>query len=118
MAQGYNPVKDVLVYLSILALATSAAGQTVGPPANPFLDPKDDPYNPLRYIASNALTAIAFGKPMHLWTDPGLTMIDLALVMLTALIQTFYTFRYGAKWMVVMVIGEYGKYLSNATAWR
>ncbi|KAF8558767.1 RTA1-domain-containing protein [Imleria badia] len=62
----------------------------VGPPVNPFLDPKDDLYNPLRYIASNTLTAIAF-----------------ALVMLIALIQTFYTFRHGAKWMLVMVIGGY-----------
>jgi len=61
-----------------------------GPPVNPFLDPKDDPYNPLRYIASNTLTAIAF-----------------AVVMTIALIQTFCTFRYGAKWMLVMVIGGY-----------
>ena len=29
-------------------------------PADPFLDPKDDPYNPLKYIANDVLTAIAF----------------------------------------------------------
>ncbi|KAN0097247.1 RTA1 like domain containing protein [Tylopilus felleus] len=72
-------------------MASTADSQAiVGPPANPFLDPKDDPYNPLRYIASNTLTAIAF-----------------ALIMLIALIQTFHTFRYGARWMLAMVIGGY-----------
>ena len=29
-------------------------------PANPFLDPKDDPYNPLGYIASDVLAGFAF----------------------------------------------------------
>ncbi|KAH0840126.1 RTA1-domain-containing protein [Lanmaoa asiatica] len=91
MSQGYHSAKSVLAFAAFLTLMTPAAGQTVtGPPANPFLDPKDDPYNPLRYIPSNTLTAIAF-----------------ALVMLVALIQTFYTFRYGAKYMLVMVIGVY-----------
>ncbi|KAF9226284.1 RTA1-domain-containing protein [Gyrodon lividus] len=61
-----------------------------GPPANSLLDPGDDPYNPLRYIPSNTLTAIAF-----------------AVVMIIALIQTLCTFRYGAKWMLAMIIGEY-----------
>ncbi|KAI9574463.1 RTA1-domain-containing protein [Boletus coccyginus] len=72
-------------------MTPAADSQTVvGPPSNPFLDPKNDPYNPLRYIASNTLTAIAF-----------------TLVMLIALIQTFYTFRYGGKYMLTMVIGGY-----------
>lgn len=31
-------------------------------PADPFADPANDPYNPLRYIASNVLTGIAFGR--------------------------------------------------------
>lgn len=30
------------------------------PRPNPFVDPAHDPYNPLKYIASNTLTAIAF----------------------------------------------------------
>ncbi|KIJ20074.1 hypothetical protein PAXINDRAFT_166231 [Paxillus involutus ATCC 200175] len=77
--------------MSILALLWSAGAASLPPPpANPFLDPKDDPYNPLRYITSNTLTAIAF-----------------AIVMVIALVQTFCTIRYGAKWMLVMVIGEY-----------
>jgi len=53
-----------LVYVAVLALMVPAAdSQTVvGPPSNPFLNPKNDPYNPLRYIASNTLTAVAFGN--------------------------------------------------------
>jgi len=91
-ATSYHSAESVLVHFAILALMIPAViGQTVvGPPVNPFLDPQNDPYNPLKYIPSNTLTAIAF-----------------ALVILIALIQTLYTFRYGAKWMLVMVIGEY-----------
>ena len=68
MAQRYYSADSVFVYAALLALMTPVAdGQTVaGPPANPFLDPKDDLYNPLRYIASNTLTAIAFSKPKTL----------------------------------------------------
>lgn len=29
-------------------------------PADPYADPKHDPYNPLKYITSNALTGISF----------------------------------------------------------
>ncbi|KAF8138712.1 RTA1-domain-containing protein [Boletus edulis] len=92
MARRYRFVERIFVFIAILALMTPIVdGQTIiGPPANLFLDPKDDPYNPLRYITSNTLTAIAF-----------------ALVMLVALVQTFYMFRYGAKWMLAMVIGGY-----------
>ncbi|KAG6371319.1 hypothetical protein JVT61DRAFT_9791 [Boletus reticuloceps] len=92
MTRRYRFVESIFVFIAILALMTPIVdGQTViGPPVNSFLDPKDDPYNPLRYITSNTLTAIAF-----------------ALVMLVALIQTFYIFRYGAKWMLAMVIGGY-----------
>ncbi|EIW82130.1 RTA1-domain-containing protein [Coniophora puteana RWD-64-598 SS2] len=60
------------------------------PPSNPYLDPKDDPYNPLRYIASNTFTAIAF-----------------SIVLAIAFIQTWYTWKYRVKWMSAMVIGEY-----------
>ena len=59
-----HSAQTLLVCVAILALMTPVWGSqtAVGPPANPFLDPKNDPYNPLRYIASNTLTAIAFGK--------------------------------------------------------
>ncbi|KIJ70468.1 hypothetical protein HYDPIDRAFT_78585 [Hydnomerulius pinastri MD-312] len=79
-----------LLSIFVLIISASAANSPSGPPADPFLDPNDDPYNTLRYIASNSLTAIAF-----------------VVVMAVALIQTFCTLRYGAKWMLIMVIGEY-----------
>ena len=64
MARSYHTAERILIYVAILALTAPAViSQTVvEPPANPFLDPKDDPYNPLKYIPSNSLTAIAFGK--------------------------------------------------------
>jgi len=54
------------------------------------LDPKHDPNNPLKYIASDVLTGIAF-----------------SLVILVALIQTWWVKKWGAKWMLSMVIGAY-----------
>ncbi|KAH7920173.1 RTA1-domain-containing protein [Leucogyrophana mollusca] len=80
----------LLPFLSFLSANARAASTGVGPPSDPFLDPKDDMYNPLRYIASNVLTGIAF-----------------ALVLLVAFIETYWVKRYGAKWMLAMVIGEY-----------
>ncbi|KAH7909630.1 RTA1 like protein-domain-containing protein [Hygrophoropsis aurantiaca] len=50
----------------------------------------DDPNNPLKYIASNALTGTAF-----------------SLVLIVAFIHSYYMIRYGAIWMIVVVIGEY-----------
>jgi len=51
--------------LLVLALPSLADVVRVGPrPADPFLDPKNDPYNPLKYIASNTLTAIAISQPI------------------------------------------------------
>jgi hypothetical protein len=44
-----------------LTLVTDAKDITLPRPEDPFKDPKHDPYNPLRYIASNTLTGIAFG---------------------------------------------------------
>ena len=41
---------------------TATRSHDRGPrPADPFLDPKNDPYNPLGYIASDVLTGLAFG---------------------------------------------------------
>ncbi|KAF5344104.1 hypothetical protein D9758_008893 [Tetrapyrgos nigripes] len=59
-------------------------------PADPFADPRHDPYNPLKYIASNVLTAVAF-----------------TLLILTGLAQTWCLRKWGAKWMSVMTIGIY-----------
>ena len=46
--------------LAILFITAPVEAATVARPADPFADPKNDPYNPLRYIASNMLTATAF----------------------------------------------------------
>ncbi|KAG6917911.1 hypothetical protein DXG01_000520 [Tephrocybe rancida] len=49
--------------LFLLAVAGQTAAIVARPssPGDPYADPKNDPYNPLRYITSNVLTAIAFG---------------------------------------------------------
>ncbi|GLB33878.1 putative RTA1 like protein [Lyophyllum shimeji] len=59
-------------------------------PADPFADPKHDPYNPLKYIASNALTATSF-----------------TLILLVGIFQTLCVRKYGARWMLPMVVGAY-----------
>lgn len=52
----------IMSALSVLALALPAIATDVLPrPADPFADPKHDPYNPLKYIASDVLTGIAVG---------------------------------------------------------
>ncbi|EPQ59429.1 RTA1-domain-containing protein [Gloeophyllum trabeum ATCC 11539] len=85
----------VLCLLAAVFLASSdtlaaARDVSVPRPADPFADPRHDPYNPLRYIASNTLTAIAF-----------------TLVLVVAFIQSFSMWKWGAVWMLSMVIGEY-----------
>lgn len=68
--------------LAALACCLSFVGAArVGPPpADPFADPKNDQYNPLRYIASNTLTSI--GLALFL-------VVDVALY--------FNTWKWGAK---------------------
>ncbi|KAI0036771.1 RTA1-like protein [Vararia minispora EC-137] len=84
----------MLRLLSFLAAIAVAHARQFGPqlphPANPFADPKNDPYNPLGYIASDTLTAIAF-----------------SFVLTSAIVQTFMMRKWGAWWMSCMVIGEY-----------
>jgi hypothetical protein len=46
-----------------LSLVTLAAAQRHGiPPTDPFADPAHDVFNPLRYIASNGLSAMGVGE--------------------------------------------------------
>ncbi|KAF9247099.1 RTA1-like protein [Melanogaster broomeanus] len=54
------------------------------------LDPKQDLNNILGYVASNTLT-----------------MISIALILNVAFVQTYWTKRWGPKWMLPLVIGEY-----------
>ncbi|KAI0789774.1 RTA1 like protein-domain-containing protein [Abortiporus biennis] len=81
-------------FIFLLSTATSSFAQkhngTLTPPADPFADPKNDPFNPLRYIASNSLTAVSF-----------------SLVLLTAFIETFMMWRQGGQFMLSMLIAEY-----------
>lgn len=83
---------DFLGLLAVLS-TVSSAGAVVKHPIprrDPFVDPKHDPYNPLRYIATNSLTAVAF-----------------SLVLLVGLLQSLCMKRWGARWMLSMVIGAY-----------
>ncbi|OBZ80079.1 Protein RTA1 [Grifola frondosa] len=77
-----------LLYLVSSASATIVARQAEHP--NEFTDPKHDIYNPLKYIASNALTAVA-----------------ISLVLATAFVQTWFYWKHGGKCMLSMLIGEY-----------
>jgi hypothetical protein len=53
---------SVIVGVLFLITRVEAASHTNVPhPADPFADPKNDPYNPLRYITSNVLTGVSFG---------------------------------------------------------
>jgi len=79
-----------LVLLLAVSVVEAAPKKTLPRPSDPFADPKNDPFNPLRYIASNVLTAIAF-----------------TLVILVALTQTWMVRKWGAKFMLSMVIGAY-----------
>jgi len=67
-----------------------AARPNLPPPGDPFIDPYNDPYNPLRYIPSNTLTGISF-----------------ALYFLTATALALSMRKWGAKWMLCLVIGAY-----------
>lgn len=46
--------------LASLESAVALSRDDLPRPADPFADPKHDPYNPLKYITSNALTGISF----------------------------------------------------------
>ncbi|ESK96060.1 integral to membrane protein [Moniliophthora roreri MCA 2997] len=80
----------VVVGLSFLHGAQAKSDSMPPRPQDPYADPENDAYNPLRYIASNTLTGIAFG-----------------LVLLVALIQTWCIKKWGAKHMLLMTIGAY-----------
>ncbi|TFY68626.1 hypothetical protein EVG20_g3480 [Dentipellis fragilis] len=78
--------------LVIAAGPAFAADDSNKPPhvADPFADPKNDPYNPLRYIASNALTTIA-----------------VLLIGATALSHVFCMWKWRAWWMSCLIVGEF-----------
>ncbi|KAF9268030.1 RTA1-like protein [Marasmius fiardii PR-910] len=73
---------------TIASVSTVQASNPSVPQPDPFADPKYDVYNPLRYIASNVLTAVAF-------------------FLAVALLQTLCMVKWGAKYMLAMTIGAY-----------
>ena len=59
----------LLIYLLSCSLSSAASELPNTPgPIDPFLDPKDDPNNPLGYITSNTLTGIAFSVYKNYFT--------------------------------------------------
>ncbi|OBZ80074.1 Protein RTA1 [Grifola frondosa] len=71
------------IYLLFLCSSASAANVVLQS------DPKDDPQNPMKYIPSNVLTAIA-----------------ICLILLTAVIQTLFYRKLGGRCMLSMVIAN------------
>ncbi|KAI0823126.1 RTA1-like protein [Trametes gibbosa] len=86
-----GPLQAVCAALTILAAFVSfAQADDRTPPPWEFTDPKDDPFNPLRYIANNTLSAIA-----------------ISLVLAAALAQSWMMWRKGGRCMLPMLIGEF-----------
>ncbi|CAE6422644.1 unnamed protein product [Rhizoctonia solani] len=81
-----------MLSLSLFALlgVVQAARPGLPPPGDPFVDPYNDPYNPLRYIPSNVLTGVSF-----------------ALYFITATALALCMKKWGARWMLCLVIGSY-----------
>ncbi|PPQ94007.1 hypothetical protein CVT25_009855 [Psilocybe cyanescens] len=77
-------------FLYTLISCANAAMKHDLPRPDPFADPRHDPYNPLKYIASNTLTGIA-----------------VALILAVGLLQTWLIVKTGARWMMSMTIGIY-----------
>lgn len=61
MSSAYKRLIPALVCLLHVAELVAGRVDTRPPPGDPYADPQNDPYNPLRYITSNALTGISFG---------------------------------------------------------
>ncbi|KAH7105315.1 RTA1-domain-containing protein [Auriculariales sp. MPI-PUGE-AT-0066] len=81
----------VIAVCLLLRVAPTALARPAGlVPGDPYADPRHDVFNPLRYIASNILTAIA-----------------VALVLVVGFAQTFFVWKYKTKWMLAMTIGCY-----------
>ncbi|KAH8117366.1 RTA1-like protein [Phellopilus nigrolimitatus] len=77
----------LLVALATLPVAVLAKVQSICA-SDPFADPTNDPCNPLKYIASDVLSGIAFG----LYIAVGICFI-------------LSTWKWGAAWMAAMSVG-------------
>ncbi|KAI0757343.1 RTA1-domain-containing protein [Daedaleopsis nitida] len=85
-----SPSTSLCAVLLCLAGCAARAEAAYMPVPWVFTDPRNDPFNPLRYIADNTLTAIAT-----------------SLVLAVALAQTGLMWRYGGRCMLPMLIGEF-----------
>lgn len=77
----FRPVTLLSVLVGVSFLITPAGAANRLPHlADPFADPKHDPYNPLRYIASNAMTGVAFCgwifSKFVFWPVPSLVLMN------------------------------------------
>lgn len=82
----------LLLILSFTCLGTVSAAwdSTIMPSVDSYLSPRDNSQNPLGYVPSDTLTGIA-----------------MAVVLVTALTQTFLSSRYRTTWMLALVVGQY-----------
>lgn len=104
-------------FLYTLISCANAAMKHDLPRPDPFADPRHDPYNPLKYIASNTLTGIAVGMFLELFfvaCHLRLTFFHSflrstlsALILAVGLLQTWLIVKTGARWMMSMTIGIY-----------
>lgn len=60
MAGSQRQLTVALGLFSLVSLVSAGDKTNLPRPADPFADPRHDPYNPLKYIASDVLTGIAF----------------------------------------------------------
>ncbi|KAF5318767.1 hypothetical protein D9619_010878 [Psilocybe cf. subviscida] len=76
--------------LAVTALSVSVVLAAQPPSGDPYADPANDVHNPLRYIASNTLTAISF-----------------SILLITGVLQSLCMWKWGARFMLPMTIGIY-----------
>lgn len=101
----------VSVALTFLPSVAARGGIDL-PCPDPFADPAQDFCNPLRYIASDVLTGIAFGTSISLCAK-NFSNLSKGLVVLSALIHTVSIKKWGGLFMLALVIGEYSSLSSN-----
>ncbi|THH05458.1 hypothetical protein EW145_g4786 [Phellinidium pouzarii] len=86
------------VALHVLPVVVEAKQQQRLCAADPFADPRTDPCDSLKYIPSNALTAITF-----------------ALFIAAGIAHVFNSWKWGAKWMAAMTVGIFTYAIGLAT---
>jgi hypothetical protein len=108
-------VPSLLFILNFASPCLAKLGSIEPRPANPFLDPKNDPFNPLKYVASDVLTAIAFSEHFCFQSTKSTSLILArtflltGLIIIVALVQSYFAYKWGTKFMLSMVIGEYSE---------